>query len=167
MGDWHANNIDTRIIEQETNIKIDRATAYTADEDPDARYPMKNLMKVVPEKLINKSYDTLILQGGCNEISNIRISEEHRNAKDWEEKVRASRSKIFKLAQSSLKNNSNLKKVIILKSIPRYEGSVADPNGVKSKLNQLGNTVYDTLWLENGCPKDIVIADQHLECHAR
>ena len=164
VGDSHLNNVDARIIEQETNIMIERATAYTADEDPDARYPKKNLMKVVPEKLINKSYDTLILQGGCNEISNIKISEES-NAKNWEEKVRTSRTKIFKLAQSSLKNNSNLKKVIILKSIPRYEGRVADPNGVKSKLNQYGNTVYDTLWLENGCPKDIVIADQHLDCH--
>ena len=49
------------------------AVAFTVDEDDDARYKSKNFLKIVPERLRQKSYDTLILQAGCNEISNIKL----------------------------------------------------------------------------------------------
>ena len=119
VGDSHANNLDVKVLEKETNTIVDRATAYTADKDLDAKFPMKNLMKVVPERLMNKEYSTLVIQGGCNEISNLKITKDI-NVKHCEEKVRKSRTKIFNLAQSCLKNNPCLKKVIILKSLPRY-----------------------------------------------
>ena len=121
---------------------------------------------MVPEKMTNKSYDTLILQGGCNEISNIDLSSGHSAAKvkDWEEKVRVSRTKMFQIAQSSLQNNPKLKKVILVKSLPRYDPLSTDPNEIKAKLNQFGNTLYNTLWMQNGCRTDIAIVDQNMDC---
>ena len=106
------------------------------------------------------------MQGGCNEISNIKLTpgSSATTASDWEEKVRISRTKMFKLAQSSLKNNPNLKKVIIVKSLPRYDPQPLDPNSIKAKLNQFGNTLYDTLWMQNSCPSNIKIVDQHMDC---
>ena len=71
---------------------------------------------------------------------------------------------MFHLAQSSLKNNSNLKRVILVKSLPRYDSNYVDPNSIKSKLNQFGNTLYNTLWMQSGCPSNILIVDQHLDC---
>ena len=57
-----------------------------------------------------------------------------------------------------------MKKVIILKSLPRYDSARTDPNSIKNKLNQIGNTFYDTLWMQSGCPSNIQIADQNLDC---
>ena len=65
IGDSHAHNLDVRVLEHETNIKMDRATAYTVAEDDDARYPKVNFLKVVPERMANKQFDTLILQGAA------------------------------------------------------------------------------------------------------
>ena len=71
---------------------------------------------------------------------------------------------MFKLAEESLKKNPNLQKVIILKSLPRYDPASTDINSIKNKLNQIGNTFYDTLWMQSGCPSNILIADQKLDC---
>ena len=101
------NILEEIVIEKETNTIVEKATAYTVDEDGDAKYPKKNFLKIVSERLSRKSYDTLVLQGGCNEISNINV----RNgisANNWEEKVRISRTKMFQLAQTSLTNNPKL-----------------------------------------------------------
>ena len=68
------------------------------------------------------------------------------------------------MSQTSLKNNPNLKKVIIVKSLPRYDPHHTDPNSIKSNLNQFGNSIYNNLWMESGCPANIQIVDQHMDC---
>ena len=113
-------------------------------------------MKIVPERLQRKYYDTLIIQAGTNEISNINVESPSLKIAEWEKKVQDSRSKVFQLAQKSLKNNPSLKKVIIVKSLPRFDPSTVDPNSVKSKLNKFGNTLYDSMWVKNGCPKNTI-----------
>ena len=167
VADSHANNLDRKVLEEATDLYVDMAAAYTVDEDEDAKYKKKNFLKIVPERLSKKKYKTLLLQGGCNEISNLNVSSNPspQMVKMWEEKVIQSRFKLFELAENSLKNNADLKKVIIVKSLPRYDPSTVDPNCLKAKLNQLGNTVYTSMWMERGCPENIVIEDQHMECH--
>ena len=127
----------------------------------------KNFLKVVRERLQNKKYDTLLLQGGCNKISNIKIkaSPSAKEVQEWEEKVKKSRVKMFDLAEQSLKNNPGLSKVIIIKSLPRYDNAKSDPCSIKSKLNQFGNTLYTSMWMAKGCPATIEIVDQNLDCH--
>lgn len=165
VGDSHLQNLETKVLEEASKTVVEKATAYTTDEDVDAKFPKKNFLKVVPEKLSQKSFDTLILQGGCNEISNLNVySGQRENFKIWQEKVKMSRTKMFQLAKSSLENNPSLKKVIILKSLPRYDPKKSDPESIKAQLNQFGNTLYNTLWMEDGCPSNILIADQYMEC---
>ena len=127
---------------------------------------MKNFLQIVPEKLSKDNYDTLIFQGGCNEITNIKIvpGSPATAVSEWKEKVRISRTKMFNLAQSSLKNNKSLQRVIIIKSLPRYEPKNVDTNSIKSNLNQFGNSIYNNLWMESGCPSNIIIKDQHMDC---
>ena len=140
--------------------------AYTVDKDVDAKYPERNFLKVVPEKVSKKKYDTLILQGGCNEISNLRVGQEFSSddVSAWQEKIRLSRTKLFNLAEDCLEKEKELNNVIILTSLPRYDPEEVDPHAIKSKLNQYGNSVYTSLWMQRECPKNITIKDQKLDC---
>ena len=88
VGDSHLNNLEIRVLEQETNTRV-KATAITVDED---EYPKKNFIRIVPDRLSNKSYDTLILQGGFNEISNLNLSN-GVSASILEEQVKMLRTK--------------------------------------------------------------------------
>ena len=164
VGDSHSNSLDKRAFEDLTNTKVDMAIVYTVDKDNDAKYPDRNFMRIVPEKLAKKKYDTLILQGGCNEISNVIVDSHFKpeDVKSWEEKVRLSRTKMFNIALESLEKNTDLKKVIIVTSPPRYDPE--DPNGIKAKLNHFGNSIYTSLWMQKGCPGNISIQDQKLDC---
>ena len=166
VGDSHSNSLDRNAFENLTNTKVDIAIAYTADSDADARYPERNLIKIVPERLSNKKYDTLVLQGGCNEISNVNVNQNFKpeDVKLWEEKVHRSRTKIFQIAEESLERNKDLKKVIIVASLPRYDPEDRDPLAIKAKLNHYGNSVYTSLWMQKGCPANISIQDQKLDC---
>ena len=166
VGDSHTHNLDRRAFEKLSDTKVDIAIAYTVEGDVNARFPEKNFQKIVPEKLANKNYDTLVLQGGCNEISNFIVASNCKpdDVKSWEDKVRQSRTKMFELAEESLEKNKSLKKVIIVASLPRYDSEDRDPHGIKSKLNQYGNSVYASLWMQRGCPGNILIKDQKLDC---
>ena len=164
VADSHSYNLDRRIFENQTDTKLDLAIAFTVDADEDAKYKTRNFLKIVPERLQKKNYDTLIIQAGTNEISNINVEFPSLNIKQWENKVQDSRTKVYQLAQKSLKDNPRLKKVIIVKSPPRFDPSTVDPSSIKAKLNKFGNTLYDSMWLKNGCPKNIEIVDQHLDC---
>ena len=63
--------------------------------------------------------------------------------------------RVFRIAQEALNNHTNLRKVVIMKRIPRYD------NHIRSELTKYGNYAYDKLWRENGCPANIVIPWGH------
>jgi hypothetical protein len=142
VGDSHTTSLDRKAFEGLTNAKVDMSIAYTSDRDIDAKYPDRNFIKTVPALLKKKSFDTLVLQGGCNEISNIKVKANFtaQDLKLWEEKVSQSRTKIFEVAEEALEKNKSLQKVIIVNSLPRYDPEDKDVNSVKAKLKQFGNS---------------------------
>ena len=71
---------------------------------------------------------------------------------------------MFKLAEESLEQNKDLKKVILVTSMPRYDPVEKDPFSIKEKLNKFGNSVYHSMWMQKGCPKKMSIEDQRLDC---
>ena len=166
VGDSHSNNLDRKAFEDMTATNVDMAIAYTVEYDKDAKDPERNFTKVLPERLTKKNYDTLVLQGGCDEISNLKIGKEFtaQDVSIWEDKVSKSRTKLYNLAEKCLAETPNLKTVIILSSLPRYDSEDDDPNSIKAKLNNFGNAVYNRLWMQKGCPQNIKIQDQKLEC---
>ena len=100
-----------------------------------------------------------MLEGGVNEISNINTSKDFiANIDGWKKKVADDSSNLYQLAEKSLAENPQLKKVIILKRIFRCD------DNVKEILSQYANSVYDDLWLKRGRPSGIYIADQKLQC---
>ena len=140
------NNLDKRVCENATDLTIDIATAYTVGPDADAKYPERNFLKVVPEKLKNGKYDTLVLQGGSIEITNIntRNEEKEKNISNWKNKVKKSSEQMFSLAEQSIATYPGLE-VIIVSRIPRFDSTYNDPPQVKSKLSQYGNSLYHNL----------------------
>ena len=71
---------------------------------------------------------------------------------------------MFNLAKHCVAQQSGLK-VVILTRLPRYDLPDVDPKQIKNKLSQYGNNVLTNLWMKNGCPNNIIIADQNLGCY--
>ena len=150
-------------------MDVKRAEAFViAKDDPKARFPAKNFTEIVPKELSQDCYSTLVLQGGTNEVSNLdvggNVSDNIENLKD---EIKKSSERTFELAQRSLKENNALEKVIILKRIFRCDPLKNDPTQIRSKLSEYGNRVLDDIWLSKGCPDNIILAQQPLECQAR
>ena len=104
------NNLDKGICERSVEQNIDVYTAYTVDADIDAKYREKNFMRIVPEKLQKKKYDTLVLQGGSIEVTNLNTREElkDKNFPAWRKKIEESSIKMFELAEKSILENPGL-----------------------------------------------------------
>ena len=76
--------------------------------------------------------------------------EEYR--REWATKVEDDSNNLFAVAEEVLKVDPNIK-VIIVKRLPRYDSSQADPLGIKANLSQFANSVYDQLWFKKGGQK--------------
>ena len=76
--------------------------------------------------------------------------------------VKSTSLKLFTLAEDSLKQNHNLERVILVKRPFRCDFN--DHTGLKAKLSEYGNRVFEDIWLDKGCPKNILIVQQFLEC---
>ena len=95
---------------------------------------------------------------GPNEISNLDLKGNYdKNINTWKEEIYSSTKKMFDLAQNSLKNNPNLKKVVLVKRPPRFDSKIA------AHLSEFGNNILDDLWMRRNGPKNIVISKQVLE----
>ena len=114
---------------------------------------------VVPAELQKKQFDWLGIETGANEISNIDVNLNYTEHIDsWKEQIYSAAETVFDIAQWALDNYPNLRKVILMKRIQRYD------NNIRSELTKYGNFVYEKLWTERGCPANIVIGEHNLEC---
>ena len=64
---------------------------------------------------------------------------------------------MFSLAESSLDENKNLSKVVIMDPPPRFDEKV------KSKLARLANATFNQLWLSSSLQNKIIIGRHSLE----
>ena len=64
----------------------------------------KIFLKVEPDKLRAKKYDTLFLQGGSIEVTNINTKDESKenNVSNWKNKVNKSSEQMFNQAEESI-----------------------------------------------------------------
>ena len=82
--------------------------------------------------------------------------------KEWFAKVEDDSRNLLDIAKKAL-DTKNVKKVIIMKRLPRYDRSSLDLTGIKSRLSKYANSMYDQLWIKEGSPDTIVVLDLHLE----
>ena len=161
-----SRNLNISVIKNVTDMEVQRAEAFVIGKsDPKARFPDKNFVEIVPKELKKDNYSVLVLQAGTNEVTNLDVSGNvGEKIEALKSEIKISSEKIFEVAQKSLAENGSLEKVIILKRIFRCDPLRDDPSQIKSKLSDFGNRVLEDIYLSKGCPENISISYQPLEC---
>ena len=171
---WIGTSISKRLnhdkFEKDLNVSLKVSKAYCIEEEENARFKKSNFKAIVPQVIEKQNPDTLVLQTGSIEITNIDVNkalmdsgkhiEEYK--KEWFAKVEEDSNNLFDIAKEALEKN--VKKVIILKRLPRYNRSSSDLIGVKSQLSKFANSVYDQRLIQEGSPKNIIVLGLDLEC---
>ena len=75
----------------------------------------------------------------------------------WFAKVEDNSENLFEVAEDALKNSTSLKKVIIVKRLPRFDPNKDDFLGIKPELSNYANACYDHFWVKRGRPENIHI----------
>ena len=132
---------------------------------------IKNFRAIVPEVVKQGNVDTLVLQTGSIEITNIDTNKAAMDPnkdmkeyqREWYVKAEEDSTNLFNIAEEAIAMNQDLN-VVIVKRLPRYDRSSKDIMAIKSKLSHFSNHVYDQLWLKNGSPARIHIVELPLGC---
>ena len=153
------------------DVKVHRA--YTTLEkvtETDVQAPIKlperSYMKVTDEALEKDDADILILQAGAADISTLKTANNNakQNLEYFKQQTVISAQNLFSVATNSLAKHSTLKKVIILKQVPRYESLSTDPFRIRSSLAQLFNDTLIELRACSSYKNEISIGNHSLEC---
>ena len=127
IGDSITNTLDYNFVAQATTSRITRAKAYSSirEDIPTiakqaAKYPHLNFTDVAKTELGKKQFETLILQSGSVDVTNLITRD---NATDYfeyfnQETIKSAEN-LFKVTEDSMINHPSLEKVVILKHIPR------------------------------------------------
>ena len=85
-------------------------------------FQKSNFRDVVPAMLVKDDYQTLLLQAGSVDITNLNTKENQSEHMDYyrQETVMSAKN-LIQTATNALSTSSTLKKVIIMKHIPRYD----------------------------------------------
>ena len=70
----------------------------------------------------------------------------------------------FKVVQSALKVHQTLKKVVVLKLIPRYDPPSVDPLGMKSALSKMFNEKLEELWRGSYFQSKVFVGSHNIDC---
>ena len=113
-------------FEKETGVKLTAVKAYCVKEE--GRYPKTNFQSIVPKILKENEVDTLVLETGSIEITNMDVNkammDPNKDIKDykreWFAKAEETSTELFKVAEDVIAANENLREVII-KRLPRFE----------------------------------------------
>ena len=172
IGDSISANVDIGALQVATQSQFVTAKAYSSVHDTvsnvakqAAKFPASNFTDVIPAQLKKGNYKCLILQAGSVESTNLNTKdnpEQHINF--FRQETIMSATNLFNAAVKALKDKPSLKKVVILKQIPRYDKSDVDPLSLKSSLSILFNNTLTNLWME--CPdrQKIVVGNHNIEC---
>ena len=91
--------------------------------------------------------------------ANLNLNDDYKTNIDyWRQQVFLSSKHTFDLALDSIKNNPELRKVVIVKRPRRFDSTLA------AHLSEFGNSVFDDLWLRHNCPRRIVVTKMDIEC---
>ena len=95
------------------------------------------------------------------------MNTKHTNAEDIEyfkDETCLSAQNLFKAAENALHVQPTLKKVVIMKHIPRYDPQVSDPLSLKPALSQMFNNLLTELWMSSPLKDRMVIGSHNIEC---
>jgi hypothetical protein len=165
VGTSLSKQLNKNKFEEDLNVDLKLERAYCIKDETDALFRQKNFRAIVPKVLEKDDIETLVLQTGSIEITNIDVNNAVNDPKKhiedakkgWFEKVEKDSTNLFEVAEEALKNSKMLKRVIIVKRLPRYDSNKVDILGIKYQLSDFANMCYDQLWVKRGRPNNIHI----------
>lgn len=159
--------LNQKKLEQDLDVELTAVKAYCVEEE--GRFPEANFKAIVPKTLQNGQVDTLVLETGSIEITNINVNKAMMNTdkhiedlkKEWFEKAENTSKALFELAEDSVANEPGLN-VIILKRPQRFDKGSEDILGIKPKISEFANKVYDQCLLKSSYHKRIHVVELNL-----
>ena len=151
VGDSVVNSLDVKSVSEVMNAKVTVSRAYTTlnnvhetDAQAQPKLPQRSYRKVTDDALRKDDADILILQAGALDLTTFKTSNNNatRNLEYFKQQTVISAQNLFSVATNSLVSHSKLKKVVILKQVPRYESNTVDSFRIRASMAQLFN---DTL----------------------
>ena len=167
FGTSLSNALNTEKLEKDTNVEVKVVKAYCIQ--PEGKFPDLNFTETVPAELEYDTPDTIVLESGSIEITNLDVKKAMMDTskdlkeyeKEWTEKVEKDSENVFNIALKMTEKHKNMK-IIILKRLPRFDSKNQDPTSIKRRLSVFANSVYDHLYFKSGCPINIKIAELNL-----
>ena len=161
--------LNRKKFEDDLNVELHTVKAYCINKE--GRFPECNFEDMVPKVVSEDNTDTLVLQTGSIEITNIDVNNAmmdpskniEKYKEEWFEKVEEASNKLFKIAEDAIEKAPNMN-VVIVKRLPRFDRASNDIIGIKSQLSTYANSIYDQLWLKKGSPGNIHIVEVDLKC---
>ena len=165
VGDSISRNVYFNQLESATGTTFFHCKAYSSclDKQCDAlkkppRFPMKNFQSVVPTELKKGSPPYyLIMQSPSVDITNL-ITTNPCNYEKLKELTLTSAKKFFDIGLQAIEDQPSLKKVVLLKLIPRYD------DDLKSELSKVFNIKIEDLWRRCSLKTKLVIGTHTIEC---
>ena len=140
LADSIGSNADIRHLEEATNTLIYVEKAFGAAYKADAQRPNNNFMHAAMNAPTKREYSYAILQGSCTDITNLDIKSVDKNYEFFKQEVAIASKNMISAARTILLRNPEVKKVLILDRIPRFD--IDDPFQVKNELSEYGNAVF-------------------------
>ena len=173
IGDSISANVDISMLESATQMKFVTAKAYSSVKDTvsniakqAAKFPDSNFTDVVQAKLKKGNFRTLLLQAGSVDITNLNTRENTEQYMEYfRQEAIMSATNLFQAGLNALEANPGLKKVIIMKQIPRYDPTNVDPLSLKAALSILFNNTLTRLWMESPFKEKMFIGNHNIECN--
>ena len=167
VGTSLSKGLNKNKFEKDLDVELTFVKAYCIKEE--GRYPKSNFEAIVPETMRNGSIDTLVLETGSIEITNIDVNRAMMNTErdiseyknEWFEKMEEASKSLFKIAEDCVQKDENLQ-VIIVKRPQRFDRSSQDILGIKPKLSEYANKVYDQCLLKTSKPGNIHLVELDL-----
>ena len=166
VADSVGHSADLNNIEIASKTRIRSRKAYSSKKNNIAKYPESNFYDVVRKELGNQNndkFDVLVMSAPTVDITNLDTSQlnPNSNIEVFKDEIRSSCVNMFDTAHTSLQENPNLKKVVIMEHPTRFDSAELDPVGLKPALAEFANTFLSHVWSKSPLNEKIVIG-----CHS-
>ena len=156
--------LDQKKFEHDVDVKLTAVKAYCVKEE--GRFPKDNFKAIVPRVVEAGNVDTLVLETGSIEITNMDVNKAmidpnkdiKEYKKEWFAKAEEVSTELFNIAEDAIAADRDLH-VIIVKRLPRFDRGSNDIMKIKSSLSSFANQMYDQLWLKRGSSERIHVVD--------
>ena len=127
-------------FEHDVDVKLTAVKAYCVKEE--GRFPKDNFQAIVPKVVRAGNIDTLVLETGSIEITNLDVHKAMNDPKkdikeykkEWFLKAEEASNDLFRVAEEAIEADKNLN-VIIVKRLPRFDRGKRDIMMIKSTLS--------------------------------